>query len=75
MKQDEIDGWNVTYRRINPNWASYSGIKGDKIRYFRAIAVCKDRVAVFQLDYGRTDKVPYDPIVTRMVRSLKAENC
>ena len=75
LSSDEADGWNVTYRRITPTWASYSGIKGDKIRYFRAIAVCNDRVAVFQLDYNRNRKVPYDPIVVRMVRSLKEDGC
>ena len=75
MAADERNGWHLTYRRLTPRWASYSGIKGDKIRYFRAVAICGDRVAAFELDYSRDQKIPYDPIVVRMVRSLKAEGC
>ena len=75
LAADEEDGWDVTYRRITPTWASYSGLKDGKIRYFRAIAVCNGRVGIFQLDYDIEDKVPYDSIVVRMVRSLKADGC
>jgi hypothetical protein len=75
MRLDEAEGWNLTYKRVTPNWASYSGIKDGQIRYVRAITVCDDRAAVFLIDYSREDKIPYDPIVTRMVRSLKAEGC
>jgi hypothetical protein len=75
LNKDEADGWKVTYRRITPRWASYSGIKDGEIRYFRAIAICENRFAVFQLDYSQEDKVVYDPIVERMVDSLKVEGC
>jgi hypothetical protein len=75
LNNDEAAGWKISYRRIRPTWASYSGIKDGKIRYFRAIAVCNDRVAVFQLDYDRANKLAFDPVVTRMVKSLKAEGC
>jgi hypothetical protein len=75
LNADEIEGWDVTYRRITPTWASYSGIKDGRIRYFRAIAICNHRVGIFQLDYDVRDKVPYDPIVVRMVRSLKEDSC
>ena len=75
LNADEEEGWNITYRRITPSWASYSGIKDRRIRYFRALAVCNDRVGIFQLDYEVKDKVRYDPIVVRMVRSLKRDAC
>ena len=61
--------------QANSEMGKFSGIKGDKIRYFRAVANCADRVAVFELDYSRDQKIPYDPIVVRMVRSLRAEGC
>jgi hypothetical protein len=54
---------------------SYSGIKEGQIRYFRAIAICNDRAAIFRMDYSRAEKRAYDPVVTRMVRSLKPEGC
>ncbi len=75
MKEDESEGLEITYRRLTDDWASYSGINGGLIRYARAIAVCGGRAAVFVIDYKRGDKIPYDPIVTRMVRSLKQEGC
>jgi hypothetical protein len=75
MVEDEKDGWKLTYRRVTPKWASYSGIKDGQIRYVRAIAVCKDRAALFVMNYRGDEKIPYDPVVVRMVRSLKPEGC
>lgn len=75
IKRDEQEGWHFTYRRLTTDWASYSGVKDGQIRYVRAITVCNDRAAVFLIDYSRDNKVPYDPVITRMVRSLKPEGC
>ncbi|ESX64158.1 hypothetical protein X759_32255 [Mesorhizobium sp. LSHC420B00] len=75
MVEDEKEGWKLTYRRVTPRWASYSGIKNEQIRYVRAIAVCNDRAALFVINYSSDEKIPYDPIVVRMVRSLRAEGC
>ena len=75
MAEDEADGWELTYRRVTPDWASYSGVRDEQIRYVRAIAICDDRAAVFVINYPRGEKIPYDPIVVRMVRSLKPEGC
>jgi hypothetical protein len=75
MVEDEKDGWKLTYRRLTPRWASYSGVKDGQIRYVRAIAVCTDRAAFFVMNYRRNEKIPYDLVVVRMVRSLKPEGC
>jgi hypothetical protein len=75
ISRDEEEGWKFTYRRLTREWASYSGIKDDQIRYVRAITVCGDRAALFLMDYSRDQKIAYDRIVTRMVRSLKPEDC
>lgn len=75
IKQDEADGWRITYDRITDRWASYSGVRDGQIRYVRAIPICGDRLAVFVLDYDRSEKVSYDPVVVRMVRSLRATGC
>ena len=34
IKQDEKEGWNVTYRRLTAKWASYSGIKEARYAMF-----------------------------------------
>jgi hypothetical protein len=75
ISRDEKEGWKFTYRRLTREWASYSGIKDDQIRYVRGITVCGDRAAMFLIDYSREQKVAYDPVITRMVRSLKPEGC
>lgn len=75
MIEDEKAGWRLTYQRIAPRWASYSGVKNGEIRYVRAIMVCDERAALFTMNYRQTEKEPYDPIVVRMVRSLKAQGC
>ncbi|ESY76661.1 hypothetical protein X740_28150 [Mesorhizobium sp. LNHC221B00] len=75
MIEDAKAGWRLTYRRIAPRWASYSGIRNGEIRYVRAILVCDQRAALFTMNYRKSEKEPYDPIVERMVRSLKAQGC
>ncbi|WP_394885659.1 hypothetical protein ACG873_01000 (plasmid) [Mesorhizobium sp. AaZ16] len=75
ISRDEKEGWKFTYRRLTREWASYSGTKDDQIRYVRGITVCGDRAAMFLIDYSREQKAAYDPVVTRMVRSLKPEDC
>ena len=37
------------------------GHQRGKIRYFRAVAICADRLAAFELDYSRDQKIPYHP--------------
>ncbi|ESY27101.1 hypothetical protein X747_33085 [Mesorhizobium sp. LNJC384A00] len=75
MIEDEKAGWRLTYRRLAPKWASYSGVKNGEIRYVRAIMVCNQRAALFTMNYRKSEKKPYDPVVMRMVRSLRAEGC
>ena len=75
ISEGEHDGWHFTYRRLTPKWASFSGVKDGRIRYFRAIAACGDRVALFLLDYSQAEKVRYDPVVVRMVRKMKIGDC
>ncbi|MBZ9747685.1 hypothetical protein LB516_20790 [Mesorhizobium sp. CO1-1-7] len=72
---NENDGWKVTYKRVTPQWASYSGVKEGQILYVRAIKICRNRAALFTVNYARTEKVPYDPLIIRMVKSLKVQGC
>lgn len=74
MVEDEKEGWKLTYRRVTPRWASYSGIRNEQIRYVRAIAVCNDRAALFVINYS-SDENPVRSDCGAMVRSLKAEGC
>lgn len=76
MAQDAADGWDISYERLTPAWASYSGTLRGNIRYVRAVRLCDDRAAFFYLEYPSEDKISLDPVVVRLVRSMRrTDNC
>jgi hypothetical protein len=75
IEQDVSDGWRVIYRKRQANWASWSGTKGDRIFYERAIAACDGAAAYVRIEYERSQLQLYDVIVSRLVKSLMREGC
>jgi hypothetical protein len=72
LQQTAVEaGWTITYQAATPRWASYSGTQGARIFYARAIALCDGAVAEFSLTYGKVDLEAFNPIVERLVTSLK----
>jgi hypothetical protein len=68
----EADGWAITYRAVTPNWASWSGTRGSRILYVRAISMCAgDMIGAFEFEYSQADRAAFDPVVERLVGSLK----
>ncbi|PLP61018.1 hypothetical protein CYK37_01590 [Mesorhizobium loti] len=67
--------WSVAYKRQKSNWAVWSGSKGDRVYYERAIPVCNDAVAYFRLEYDKAQAKTFDPIVTQLVKSLRSGDC
>jgi len=66
------DGWNVTYQAVTPRWASWSGKRGSRIVYARAVPVCGGAgIGTFQLTYMEADLKRFDPVVNRLVRSFR----
>jgi len=66
-------GWSLSYERVTPSWASYSGTRNGQILYARAIALCAgQQFAAFELEYPERDVSAMDPIVERLVGALKA---
>ena len=63
-------GLDVTYARDGKGWAVFSGLKGAQIVYAKAIDAC-DASHVFVVTYPAERKAFYDPIVTRLSRSLR----
>ena len=66
------DGWAVTYEATTPSWASFSGMQGKRVLYQRMIALCDGSYAAFRLEYSTVDMAKMDPVVERLVRTLKA---
>lgn len=73
--QDRADGWTVSYQKEQPQWAVWSGAKGDRIFYARAIKACGGAAAFFRLEYEKTTAKAYDPIVARLSKSLRSGKC
>ncbi|MGE3363985.1 MAG: hypothetical protein AB7I34_11105 [Rhizobiaceae bacterium] len=72
----EAHGWTVSYRRETPTWASWSGSQQGRLFYARAIALCGGQAAYFLFEYPRARQASYDPVVKRLVKSLKnARSC
>lgn len=68
----ETDGWNITYQARSPSWAIWSGKRGSRILYARAIRICDGNVlGAFELEYSEADRVAFDAVVERLARSLR----
>jgi len=72
IRWSQDDGWTITYQASTPGWASWSGKRGSRILYVRAIRMCGgDMYGAFELEYSQADLKAFDPVVERLVRSLK----
>ena len=75
MAWSEAEAWNTTYQAVTPRWASWSAIKGFRILYQRMVLLCDGTsYAAFRMEYSVTDVSEMDPVVERLVRSLRG-NC
>lgn len=72
-KAETEEGWRITYSPVRKRWYAYSGLKGERIVYAKAVSACGGSLALhFRIEYPKTEKVQYDAMVTRMANSLKA---
>ena len=68
--------WNVNYQATTPQWASYSGTKGQRVIYVREILGCKgQQYASFELAYPSNDIGKMNPVVDKLVPSLVQKFC
>lgn len=73
-EQDESDSWNLTYQATTPEWASFSAIKGSRILYQRMVLLCdRGSYAVFRAEYSERDVANMNPVIERLVRSLRGD--
>ncbi|MBP2560470.1 hypothetical protein J2857_003239 [Neorhizobium galegae] len=69
------DGWQISYSRVEMDWTSYSGARGNRVLYVRGVQLCNEAAAFVMLEYRSQDLKAYDVIVKRMVASLKPVGC
>ena len=75
LKSDTEDGWNISYvAGVNGSgWQVYSGTREDRLLYAKSISSCKETQALhFRIEYPGAQETDFDPIVSRLSKSLKA---
>jgi hypothetical protein len=70
IQSDASDGWKISYDRRKAENASWSGSRGGRVFYARAMTGCDDAAIYFRLEYDRANLKRYDAIVGRLVKSL-----
>lgn len=72
MGSAEEAGWSLSYERVTPSWASYSGTRNGQILYARAIALCGgSQFASFELEYPEADLSAMNLVIERLVAALE----
>jgi hypothetical protein len=70
------NGWNISYQAVTPRWASFSGVKGQRILYQRMVLLCDGTsYAAFRAEYSAADLTDMNPVVEHMVQSLRSADC
>lgn len=76
MAYAEEEAWNITYQATTPRWASFSGLKGFRVLYQRMVLLCDgSNYAAFRAEYSVADTTEMDPVIERLVRSLRVAGC
>lgn len=66
-------GWTLSYKRVTPRWASYSGTRNSMILYARVVALCGGtQFASFEIEYPAVVLDEMHAVIDRLVPSLKA---
>jgi hypothetical protein len=69
LKDDE----KITYRAAGKSWLVLSGTRGERLFYKRYLLSHRNEVEnAFEISYPAALAAAYDPIVTRIAKSLKA---
>ena len=73
MRFARKDGWNLSYQRVTPDWAAYSGVRNGEILYTRVTATCGGSQYVgFELLYPADQGGAYNAMVSHIEGSLKS---
>jgi hypothetical protein len=63
------DGLEVTFEKGGKGWLVFSGLKGSQVHYTKVVKGC-EAAHELVIEYPAASKRLYDPIVTRLSRTL-----
>ncbi|CAN7626981.1 hypothetical protein LJR030_001653 [Rhizobium sp. LjRoot30] len=76
IDMQEKNGWQISYKKISPGSASFSGSRDGRILYVRAVALCDGAAGFAWLEYDKAALKKHDPLVRQLVKTLHpAEGC
>lgn len=75
LAEDHRNGWRVSYQKQTPNWAVWSGAKGDRIFYERAILGCEDAGIHYRIEYPESQAKAFGPVISRLNKTLRSGRC
>ena len=76
IDMEEKNGWQISYKKIGPGSASFSGSRDGRIVYVRAVALCDGAAGFAWLEYDKAALKKHDPLVRQLVRTLHpSEGC
>ena len=71
---DKDDGWTIGYSAGKGGWYAFSGSKADRIFYEKVIQACNGEITNHvRLEYPKSAKQAFDPIVAHVAKSLRSE--
>jgi hypothetical protein len=69
---DAAEGWDLSYKRVTGEAASWSGTREGRILYARAIPLCGDAAGFFRIEYEKAHRQAFDEIVEGLVESFRS---
>lgn len=76
MDADRKDGLAITYEKVTPGWAVWSGTRRGLIIYERMIAGCGgSQYAAFQVSYPPAKRDAMKPVIVGLTASLRQATC
>ncbi|WP_173087296.1 hypothetical protein [Devosia sp. 1635] len=72
----ERSGWRAGEQMVTPDWASFSAVKGSRMRFGRTILLCDRRsTASWQIEISAAQFGEMRPVLDRLGRSLRKVGC
>ena len=72
----EHDGFNISFQTITPEWATFSGVMGDRQFTRRMILLCdRQSTASFNLQFSSQDAADIKDVSQRLLQDFRATGC
>lgn len=70
------NGWNVANQTTTPRWADFIAVKGSRMLRQRMILLCDGAsYAAFRVEYSVADITAMEPVIDKLVVTLRGAGC